>query len=87
VENDRVLRAAQRLRELKATGVELHELLGNQAGIEFIRDDCDGDPEVAYAALALVYFPTTHEKRTGEQYKVDRAERHPDPSRIKRNPS
>ena len=87
MENDRVLRAVQRLRELKAAGVELHELLGDRAGAEFIRDDCDGDPEVAYAAIALVYYPTTHEKRAGEQGKVDGSERHPDPSRIERDPS
>ena len=87
VENDRVPRAAQRLRELKAAGVELHELLGDRAGAEFIRDHCGGDPEVAYAAIALVYYPTTHEKRAGEQGKVDGSERHRDPSRIKRDPS
>jgi hypothetical protein len=67
VENDRVTRAARRLGELKAAGVELHEILGGRAGEAFIRDDSEGDPEVAYAAIALVYFPTTHEKRAGEQ--------------------
>ena len=87
MENERVLRAAQRLRELKASGVELHDLLGNRVGAEFIRDPCGGDHEVAYAALALVYFPKTHEKRAGEQGKVDGSERHPDPSRIERDPS
>ena len=61
--------------------------MGGQAGAAFIRDDCDGDPEVAYAAIALVYYPTTHEKRAGEQGKVDGSERHPDPSRIERDPS
>ena len=63
VENDRVPRAARRLRELKAAGVELHEILGGQAGAAFIHDDCEGAPEVGYAAVALVYYPTTHEKR------------------------
>ena len=87
VDNDRVTRAAQRLHELKAAGVELHEIVGGQAGAAFIRDDCDGDPEVAYAAIALVYYPTTHEKRAGEQGKVDGSERHPDLSRIERDPS
>jgi hypothetical protein len=87
VENERVLRAAQRLRELKASGVELHDLLGNRVGAEFIRDHCGGDPEVAYAALALVYYPKTHEKRVGEQGKVDGSERHPDPSRTEHDPS
>jgi hypothetical protein len=63
VEDDRVTRAARRLCELKAAGVELHEILGGQAGAAFIRDDCDGDPEVAYEAIALVYYPTSHERR------------------------
>ena len=52
METDRVTRAVQRLRELKAGGVELHDILGGQAGVAFIRDDCEGDPEVAYAAVA-----------------------------------
>ena len=54
-----VTRATWRLRELKATGVELHEILGGRAGAAFIRDYCGGDPEVAYAAIAFVYFPIT----------------------------
>jgi hypothetical protein len=66
VEDDRVPRAARRLRELKAGGVELHEILGGRAGAAFIRDECDGDPEVAYAAIALVYYPTTYERLVGE---------------------
>ena len=70
MEEDRVTRAARQLRELKASGVELHDLLGNRVGAEFIRDHCGGDPEVAYAAIALVYYPKTHEKRAGEQGKV-----------------
>ena len=61
MENDWVTRAARRLRELKAAGVELHEILGGQAGAAFIRDHCDGDHEVAYEAIALVYYPTTQE--------------------------
>jgi hypothetical protein len=73
VENGRVPRAAQRLRELKAAGVELHEILGGQVGVAFIRDDCGGDPEVAYAAIALVYYPTAHERRVGEQGEADGA--------------
>ena len=77
----------RRLRELKAAGVELHEILGGQAGATFIRDDCDGDPEVAYAAVALVYFPRTHERRVGEQDEVEGSERHPRPSRIEREAS
>ncbi len=67
MEKDRVTKAVQRLRELKAGGVELHEILGGQVGVAFIRDDCEGDPEVAYAAVARVYYPTTHERRLGDQ--------------------
>ncbi len=66
MEDNRIPRAVRRLRELKAAGVELHEILGGQAGTAFIRDDCGGDPEVAYAAIALLYYPTTHERRVGE---------------------
>ena len=61
----RVTRATRRLGELKTAGLQLSELLGGEAGAVFIRDDCDGDPEVAYAAVALVYFPRTHERRVG----------------------
>jgi hypothetical protein len=67
VMNKRVTGAAQRLRELKATGVELYEILGSRAGVNFIRDYCDGDPEVAYAAIALVYSPRTPGHSVGEQ--------------------
>jgi hypothetical protein len=74
VEDDRVPRAARHLRELKAAGIELHEILGGQAGAAFIRDYCNGDPEVAYAAIALVYFPTTHERRVGEQGEAEGSE-------------
>jgi hypothetical protein len=77
VENDRVMRAIRRLRELKAAGVELHEILGDQVGAAFIRDDCDGDPEVAYVAIALVYYPTTYKRRVGEQGEVDGSDERP----------
>jgi hypothetical protein len=59
VEETQVTRATWRLGKLKAAGVELHEILGGRAGAAFIRDYCGGDPEVAYAAIAFVYFPTT----------------------------
>jgi hypothetical protein len=59
----RVTEAARRLRGLKATGVELYEILGGRAGANFICDDCHGDPEVAYAAVALVYFPMAQKRR------------------------
>jgi hypothetical protein len=63
VEEGRVARATQRLRELKAWGVELYEVLGGQAGANFLRDYCEGDPEVAYAAITLVYSPSTQKGR------------------------
>ena len=69
----------RRLRELKAAGVELHEILGGQAGATFIRDDCDGDPEVAYAALTLVFSPTAHKRWLGEEGQGERSERSPAP--------
>jgi hypothetical protein len=59
VKETQVTRATRRLGELKATGVELHEILGGRAGAAFIRDYCGGDPEDAYAAIALAYFPIT----------------------------
>jgi hypothetical protein len=61
-----VARATRRLRELKAKGVELSEILGGQAGATFVRDDCDGEPEVAYAAFALVYSPTAPKRGVEE---------------------
>ena len=63
VEEDRITLAAQRLHELKAGGVELYEILGGQAGAAFLRDYCEGDPEVAYAALTLVYSASTQNRR------------------------
>jgi hypothetical protein len=53
-----VKRAAERLRELQASGVALAEILGGEAGAAFIREDCDGDFDVAAAAFALVHSPT-----------------------------
>ena len=76
ITDERITTATWRLRELKTAGLELYEILGGEAGASFLRDDCDRDPEVAYAAIALVYYPTTHEKRAGDQGKVDGAERH-----------
>lgn len=70
-----ITRAAQRLRELKAKGVELSEILGGRAGAAFVRDDCDGDPEVAYAAFALVYSPKIHKRPVGEQGEAYGSER------------
>jgi hypothetical protein len=60
-------RATQRLSELKDKGVELHEILGGQVGAAFIRDYCDGDHEVAYAAFALVYSPTSAKREVEEK--------------------
>lgn len=50
-----VKRAAQRLRELESSGVALTEILGGRAGAAFIREECEGDPEVAAAAFAFVH--------------------------------
>ncbi len=52
---DVVLRAADRLRELEASGVELSEVLASEAGRRWVRDDCGGDPAIARAAFALVH--------------------------------
>ncbi len=61
--DERVKRAAERLRELEASGVELSEILGGPAGAAFVRDDCDGDPDLAHAAFALVHSPKSHAER------------------------
>lgn len=53
----RVKKAAQRLRKLQASGVALSEILGGEAGAEFVREDCEGDPDVAAAAFALIHSP------------------------------
>ena len=50
--------AAERLRELKASGVELSDILGGTAGAAFVRDYCEGDPDLAYAAFALAHSTT-----------------------------
>ncbi len=72
-----VTKATQRLRELQARGVALWEILGGEAGATFIRDACEGDPKVAYAAIALVYFPRTHERGVGEQGEANGSEKSP----------
>jgi hypothetical protein len=54
----RVAKAVRRLRELETSGAEIHEILGGGAGIVFVRDDCDGDLDIAYVAFALVHAPT-----------------------------
>ena len=59
--DERVKRAAQRLRELQASGVALSEILSGEEGAVFVHEDCEGDPEVAAAAFALV-----HSRRTGK---------------------
>ena len=50
-------RAAQRLRELQASGVAFSEILSGEAGVAFIREECEGNPEVAAAAFAFVHSP------------------------------
>jgi hypothetical protein len=59
----RVERAAERLRELEASGVALSEILGGEAGTLFLRNDCHGDPDIAHAAFALLHSPRS--RRTG----------------------
>ena len=60
---ERVMRAAQRLRELEASGVGIREILSGDAGKVFIRDDCGGDLDVVNAAFALVHAPKGPEGR------------------------
>ena len=55
----RVIRAAQRLRELEISGITLPEILGGGAGAAFVRDYCDGDPDIASTAFALVHAPNS----------------------------
>lgn len=74
---DPVTRATQRLRESQSRGVNLYEILGGEAGATFIRDACGGNPEVAYAAIALVYFPRTHQRGVGEQGEANGSEKSP----------
>ena len=74
---DPVTRATQRLRESQSRGVKLYEILGGEAGATFIRDACEGDPEVAYATIALVYYPTTHERRVRKQGEANDSEKSP----------
>jgi hypothetical protein len=54
---ERVERAAERLRELEASGVGLSEILGGEAGTAFLREDCHGDLDTARAAFALLHSP------------------------------
>lgn len=65
-DDSRVKRAVQYLRELETSGVELHEILGSEAAAAFIRDGCEGEPEIAYAAFALVHAPTVHIRGVGK---------------------
>ena len=65
-EASQVKRAVQYLRELETSGVELHEILGGEAGTAFIRDGCEGTPEIAYAAFAFVHAPTFHTRGAGK---------------------
>jgi len=60
VSDARVKRAAERLRELEASGITLSEILGGEAGAVFMRDYCDGDADIACAAFVLVHSPGVH---------------------------
>jgi hypothetical protein len=61
--DERIKRAAKRLRELKASGVDLLEILCGPAGVTFVRDDCEGDPDLAYAAFALAHSTIRQSER------------------------
>ncbi len=52
---DVVLRAADRLRELEASGAGLSEIVAGEAGRRWVEEDCGGNREVARAAFALVH--------------------------------
>lgn len=77
ITHKRITRAAQRLRDLKATGAELQEILGSEAGAVFIRDDCNGNDDLAYATIALVYNSFAYEHWIKEKDKDDRSKRPP----------
>ena len=53
--------------------------MGGEAGAAFIRDDCDGDDDVAYAAVALVHNPPAYERWIEEKDKGDRSKKPPAP--------
>ena len=61
--DERVYRAAERLRELRASGIGPSEILGGPAGAAFVRDDCGGDPDLAHAAFALVHSSKSQSER------------------------
>jgi hypothetical protein len=61
--DERIKRAAERLRELKASGVDLLEILCGPAGVTFVQDDCEGDPDLAYAAFALAHSTISQSER------------------------
>lgn len=52
---DLVLRAADRLRELEASGVGLSDIVAGEAERLWVEEDCGGDRKVARAAFALVH--------------------------------
>jgi hypothetical protein len=62
---------------VKTTGVELHEILVSEAGAAFFRDYCDGDDDVAYAAIALVHNPSAYKHWIEEKDKGDRSKKPP----------
>jgi hypothetical protein len=61
--DERVKMAPERLRELEDSGVELSEILGGSAGGAFVLDDCEGDPDLAQAAFALVHSSKSQSER------------------------
>jgi hypothetical protein len=55
VAEDRVNRAAGRLRELEAAGATLDDILNGEAGRRWMEEDCGGDREVAARAFRRVH--------------------------------
>jgi hypothetical protein len=49
------------LRRYAGLVIALSEILRGQAGAAFIREECEGDPEVAAAAFALVHSPRSRD--------------------------
>ncbi len=52
---DRVERAAGRLRELEASGATLDDILSGEVGRRWIEEDCAGDVELAAEAFRRVH--------------------------------
>jgi hypothetical protein len=53
--DERVTLAAERLRELEASGATLDDVLNGEAGRRWIGESCGGDRELAKRAFELVH--------------------------------